>query len=207
MDWEPLIMAGAGVIALVVSVGTYLLNRLKKLERDSESHRKEDERAKNAQIVALQKQVTDLADKAKRVDTLESQMTTLLTELAALQEQVTTLKADLETERNEKAKAEARVKELSLRVTELEATAARLTIERDTLATLIRDRMDAGERSADSGVAGEGKPSTQDVLAHARRVNDAADARLTTGTHARTSGTGPADKGAPEVGGEKGQGG
>jgi chromosome segregation ATPase len=155
---------GVGAVKLAVRQSEKALNGERTAREALEKSLRDDVKAAEDENAKLRFSVRDLESKRAadmaEVQDLKSQQHTLLAEMAELQRQVKTLKADLETERNEKAKAEARVKELSARVTELEATAARLTIERDTLASLIRGRMDAGD----------GKPSTADLAASVERV-------------------------------------
>lgn len=139
----------------------------------------------------------------RELDELQSSLRVAMNEIAALRDQVTQLETALANERDEKAKAEARVKELSGRVAELEATAARLTIERDAYERLIRDRMVPIDGSGSDGAGG--KPSTKDVLEAARAVSAEHEARHGSRKTGEQPAVQTAQTSAPEAG-ERAQG-
>lgn len=129
--------AFAGLVVLVTTTGGYLLNRLKKLETESDA-------SKNQEIALLRARVAILEEEAKRVPLLEEQLKTVLNELKLLQvrlaetERIAALnktRADgLEQENNslrqDKCRLETEVNNLRIEVKTYQSALALVGMER-----------------------------------------------------------------------------
>lgn len=181
-----LLLTFGAAVKLAVVQSEKALNSERKAREELEKRLKDELQRKTTDEAELRHRVKGLEEQrlmdASKIETLEGQHRTLLTEMAALQAQVKTLQADLEQERDEKARALTERDELRARLADVERTLTTVTTQRDELRGLIAGRLEAGAVVGVDPV--EGKPSTKDVKEAARRVNAAVDARLRTGEHA-----------------------
>lgn len=97
MESAELIVGSVAVLLGSIGlVARYLLARLIRLERESEAYRRADLKAKDEELSKLRLRVADLEERAKRVPILESQVSTLLTEMSTLQQKVRDLNEALQ---------------------------------------------------------------------------------------------------------------
>ena len=168
MESAELIVGSVAVLLGSIGlVARYLLTRLIRLERESEEHRKADLKMKDEELGKLRRRVADLEVRAERVPILESQVSTLLTEMGVLQQRMKEMGEELEAERNSKAKLE---RELAERRAEAERLASEnhdlrtenATYERAlTLLGLERAEQKSAPVKADSASAPESGESEQ----------------------------------------------
>ena len=125
---EVLLGALAGLVSLIVAVGSYLLRRLQRLEREAEARHAEQIESVRQENDRLRARVADLEEKAKRVPELERQIGVITRELEDLQAWKKTAQATLDAR-------ERRIKELEKENKRLEEEGRTLREENERLKT------------------------------------------------------------------------
>lgn len=83
-----IILAVAGLIGVITATGWYLLNRLRRLESDTDEKRKADMRTLQEENRRLTQRLADAEDKLRRVPEMELQISTLTRQTADLQKRL-----------------------------------------------------------------------------------------------------------------------
>jgi cell division protein FtsB len=103
------------------STAAYLINRMKKLERENEAQRENDLRTLRNERDQLRTRVTDLEEKAKKVPKLEERLDTVLEQLKDVQARLEKTERALEAEQRENEKLRTDNTTHLQRIRELEA--------------------------------------------------------------------------------------